>query len=680
MKKLFTLLVVLVCFHAGLSASTSQGLQNFLETKELKCADCAGKTQSFNHKIRLQLSDSLGFPVPGTEFWVTLKIIKEGPRVTIKVPVINFETGPTAGNPLEISSLLPGGYLYTADGFLPQDVRPNEIMNLSYLVASNNGASLPFSLAQSPATLPVPPVAYILQVTNAGALVVQCAGTFGNIIPPGPQILLPTEISYTVGRRERLCENIKLSTGKTNITKFTNPVAAGNGIRDSHVNDAFDGVVAWAWSDNSTVVDKTNGTTNLMVAIGRTDKEGKLKARKPIQLTDLPAEFAIFDTAVAINRTDKNNIIVSYSVIDNDSPPGSIPYRAVSFDGGKTWPENGPLNFQTGNPSRVGDVRGVASDKFGNIWYSATNLFDGSGHEIAQPVFAVSVDKGVTFEVVYTAPPPANIPNEIYDYPQYCFGGDGLGNYGLWFVADYVKLLSFDFIQTVGFIPIMGFDQFGSGETLILSSFINVNELSNVSASSDGRVWIQGSPITIYADSYIQPLGLLFKSPGPIDQNYAGVWQFGMVNGETLNYFVGNVISYPAVGYLNNSIQSIVYDEQRQALYALFVNQYPDYSQNMRIYFIISRDNGQTWSNPIDISTTKFANRGYQSMALDPVKGNLVFGWYDGRHDPTFESLEYFAAAIPAKKLDELVEQIPLSNPLYTLPSAALSTPSNRSP
>ena len=85
----------------------------------------------------------------------------------------------------------------------------------------------------------------------------------------------------------------------------------------------------------------------------------------------------------------------------------------------------------------------------------------------------------------------------------------------------------------------------------------------------------------------------------------------------------------------------------------------------MRLYFIISRDNGQTWSDPIDISTTDFANRGFQSMAFDPVTGNLVFGWYDGRNDPTFQSIQYFAAIMPAAQLDALVNKIPLSNPLY---------------
>ena len=65
---------------------------------------------------------------------------------------------------------------------------------------------------------------------------------------------------------------------------------------DTNVNDAFDNVVAWTWSDNSNIPDKTNNTTNVWVAIGKI-KNGKLKMRKPIQLSDLPPNLLIFDTA-----------------------------------------------------------------------------------------------------------------------------------------------------------------------------------------------------------------------------------------------------------------------------------------------------------------------------------------------------------------------------------------------
>ena len=35
--------------------------------------------QCFKHNIQLQLFDSFGLPVDGTQFWVALDIIKEGP-------------------------------------------------------------------------------------------------------------------------------------------------------------------------------------------------------------------------------------------------------------------------------------------------------------------------------------------------------------------------------------------------------------------------------------------------------------------------------------------------------------------------------------------------------------------------------------------------------------------------
>ncbi len=91
------------------------------------------------------------------------------------------------------------------------------------------------------------------------------------------------------------------------------------------------------------VSDKTNGTTNCMVAIGKVGKDGKLKVAKPIQLTDLPAGFGIFCTAAAINRADPSNIVVSYRLENSNFDPVERHLcRAVSFDGGASW--QGPFD------------------------------------------------------------------------------------------------------------------------------------------------------------------------------------------------------------------------------------------------------------------------------------------------------------------------------------------------
>ena len=91
-----------------------------------------------------------------------------------------------------------------------------------------------------------------------------------------------------------------MTDGFTNTTQFTGN-AANEGFRDSHVNAAFGGKMAWSWTDNSMVTDKTNGTMNAMVAMGKTDKHGKVHVSDPVQLTDFPANTLAWDTAVTIN-------------------------------------------------------------------------------------------------------------------------------------------------------------------------------------------------------------------------------------------------------------------------------------------------------------------------------------------------------------------------------------------
>lgn len=426
-------------------------------------------------------------------------------------------------------------------------------------------------------------------------------------------------------------------------------------------------------------------------------KDGKLKVRTPVQLTNLPIGFFLFDTAVTINRKDKNNIIVSYSIENSVSyvETGAIVTicRAVSFDGGKTWPApydgintlplNGATNLQPtgflfpGVAAGSGDTPGVRSDKYGNIWYGATNYFTPDFIEISQPFFMVSVDQGVTYQLVYTSPLPDSANGYFYDFPTYCFGGDGLGNYGIQWRVDYGTSFTGDYYFSTGFIPILGFNQFNPSAATFaqLQAFTNNLQEGSITASEDGRVWYFGyttgfGPSLMPGPmSSITSMRVVYKSPGPIDQNYAGPWDFNIANYTDQILQSGTDASYPGSSYFN-SIQTNIYDEKRQALYQTSIGHAPDLSQNMRLYFAISRDNGQTWSQPIDISNSSMGNRGFQSMALDTEKGDLYFGWYDGRDDPTYESVNYYGAVISAKTLDKLVNKIPLSDPIYTLPPA----------
>lgn len=650
------------------SRCDSKHLSSSYSSKE-KCKHTQGEW--FEHHIQLQLYDSLDVPVDGTQFWVTLKILKEGKKVSISLPTINFQIGPTSTE--DPYNPLPGGTIRTADGFLPKEFCPSDPVFRTFFGASSNGQSLPFSYTDP--VFPNPIAGYNLGITLGGGLVIQGAGTWGALIPPGPQVLMPTDISYLVEPIQKFAENFVLSKGASDITEFTGGPfgAAGSAYRDNHVNDAFDGVVAWTWTSNANIKDKANNTVNVFVRVGKF-KHGKLQLGKPIQLTDLPAGTYAWDTAVAINRTNKDNIVVSYATLNAPSTP----CRAVSFDGGKTWPAdlNGPTNIQPTGPSKAGDNRGVSADKFGNFWYSTTNYKNDDNQVINQPTFWISSDGGATFSVAFTAPLPINLGVDLYDFPQICFGGDGEGNYGLWYTVDYFSthVGSYtDITPVMGFIPITGLGSYGEGSFLFLDNLLNTQQVCNIIATDDGRVWTS-SYVNLLR--LIQPSVVRFKSPGPLDANYAGPWQVTMTNllaalqttGLPVVPPITTEISYPQFGYFN-SVQSFIYDEKRKALYLGFSQQVPDESQNMRTYFIISRNNGQSWSDPIYISTSNAGNRGFLSMALDNKTGDLVFGWLDGRNDPTFKKIEYFGAVLKAKKLDQLVNRIPLSNPLFAIPA-----------
>jgi hypothetical protein len=662
----------------------------------------------FTHKIQLFLGDAYGVRVPNTEFYIKLTIIKEGPKVTIQLPCINFETGqfandlyevnnPTAGPLVGIPNFLPppqnGGYLFTSKGFLPKELRPTDLINQSYFGPSNDGMNIPFNYTGIDLTTGkaagvdyVPPVpGFMIQVTREGGLIVQGLGTLGNIIPPGPHSLLPTTITYIIKPDTQLCKNVRISRGEINtaIYPFTPTVHRGaqDALRDLHANDAYDNVVAYAWSDNSNVPDRVNRSNimNVAVAIGKV-RHGKLQVKEPIFIHQ-EDNFA-WDTSIAINRTNSKNIVVSWGLIEFTTPPDSLavakPWRAVSFDGGVTWPINGLMNVQpTGTPSTFGDNAGVRADKYGNFWYLSSNRVTDAGFLINQPYVAISSDGGINWTRAYTLP----IPNvgDIYDFPTMTFGGDGLGNYGVHIIGDYFPLVlttaTYDGYPAHAFIPVTGLGTYKPGETIFLPQFTNNNFIADIAASDDGKVWTYGVCAGLGPANYPFPGSsynnnnhrMIYKSPGALTENYVGPWTVDNADLLSESLFIPTWSAQPIFGFFNGT-RTVLYDDKRKALYALTSIKSSDDTADSQIFLIISRNNGQTWSNPLKVATTDFANRGWQSMALDTVTNNLLIGWYDGRRYENLTGLNYFGAVIEAEMLDDLICEIPLSNPTYIVP------------
>lgn len=726
------------------------------------------KNKITDHRIKFQVFDAYDFPLDGTQFWVIFRILVEPYKINISIPSISFQTGAyspdnfyVTGGLFTPSQLLTGGKLRSIDGFLPPVARPNSSLPLSFPLASGNGQALPFAIFTDADQQPLPNSAYLLTINESGEVVIQSAGTFSNLIAPGSQNVLPTDISYLIQEPvKRKCKNQQLSRVPSNITEFTIPAYQNDGYRDTHVNDAFDGIESYTWT--STAGEPNTGNTlNTFVSVSNGSK-----TYGPTQLTKLPADVICINTASAIVRTKKNIVIASYGIADSSlTEKLQLPCRAISRDGGKTWPrpyvytrfigtisgntltvttvnygsinvgdiissylvdtpglsilpnttivafgtgtggvgtytlsgppqtvssstfvsgqiDNGPVQGVLSYVLRLGDCRGVLSDKYGNVFYSVTNRVAPTGDSIGQPVLSVSTDYGLTFTQLYLAPLTGffTLGVDNYDYPQLTFGGSGGSPnvYGIWLTYNYFPngqtTDGLDIFPVAAFVEIDGFGLFGPQQTSLLSNLENCQGDTSLSiaASSDGRVWTYSNNELLESFS---PSNILFKSPGAPNENWAGPFlAFDSTDYASQNvnaYFnitpvppVFAYTSYPVLGYFDGT-QSIIWDEVRQVLFLLAMKNSPSLSQNVILRLFFSPDNGLTWSAGFEISSSTCGNRGLQSMALDPVKGTLAICWYDGRNDPTRKLVDYFKTRISKSKLDKWVGNSPVSNPLF---------------
>ena len=126
-------------------------------------------------------------------------------------------------------------------------------------------------------------------------------GTFGNIIPPGPQILMPADITYIIKPKVKLCKNYIVDPGFTNTTQFTGPAA----------NVVFEiatsmmllimllpglGAVMQIFRIKQII------PSMFLLLLERLTKMERLQIGSPIQLSNFAPGFMALDTAVAINR------------------------------------------------------------------------------------------------------------------------------------------------------------------------------------------------------------------------------------------------------------------------------------------------------------------------------------------------------------------------------------------
>jgi hypothetical protein len=151
--------------------------------------------------------------------------------------------------------------------------------------------------------------------------------------------------------------------------------------------------------------------------------------------------------------------------------------------------------------------------------------------------------------------------------------------------------------------------------------------------------------------------------PDPVQSNWVGPFQV--------------TYRYNAMDKLAGITGSICYDDQNQALYHYtYEGRNSTVTPNSQrspadMYFIFSRDNGLTWSDPI-ILTNLQSFWTINSLKLDKASGNLNFSFYNQLNLDTSGSNYYntqrYALTIPATQLKGYISSTPIVNNRYTVP------------
>ena len=445
------------------------------------------------------------------------------------------------GNPIKIGDVISGTGVSVGTTIIAFSSGTGGVG--TYIVTPpQNFASTVLTVPFSNYSLPLPQYGYMVSIGPVGDIIIQAIGQFNNGITAGPQVVLPFEISYLSLKKPSL-KNYPLTGKSINVSQWPGGQygAAGSALRDLHVLDSYGGLIVIPWTTNENQPDQTLPISDVNVALCHKGKHGKLVVDSVTQLTDNatnPYNTYVFCTSAAINPTNPKNIVIGWGI--GNVP--TYPFRAVSFDGGLTWPYNGLVNIAPSGGGFAGDNRGVSFDKYGNCWYSTTNLVDQTGNQADQPTYWISPDGGITFYVAYTAPDIV-LPNDItYDTPQYCFGTNENGQYGIYWVADYFSYV--DIIPRVGFFPITGamsaastanFTGSISGTTLtvtsIISGSIQIGQVVNYN-NVDPTVYVDPTTtitgfLTGTGGVGTYTVSIAVSAPTPVETFYAGIIPVG---------------------------------------------------------------------------------------------------------------------------------------------------------
>jgi hypothetical protein len=329
------------------------------------------------------------------------------------------------------------------------------------------------------------------------------------------------------------------------------------------------------------------------------------------------------EEAIAVNPTNPNNIVVITNVGHAEAGLSAGMFKAVSFDGGKTWTTtlialggNDPLGDGCCDPS-------LSFDKYGNLFF--TYLYQ---VEDQVPV-ALSTDGGLTFHVI------ANISKA--DLPPKKAAGD---NRGLFRFVDQPTITA---AQNQVWVV------FNAGGPMVATG-ASVSGLGHVSAFNPVEV-VPGTNNCTYGDVAIGPSGQVMQACNLTESGQGGGKIFVNVDPDGVGpagfgdrvfvtqTHVGGFDFIPAQQDRSVDAEVGLAWDRTSGPHAgrvsmVYTREDPNESDNTDIFVRHSDDGGATWSAAVRVNDDHTTNSQFlPKISLDPTTGNIAVVWYDARND-----------------------------------------------
>ena len=328
------------------------------------------------------------------------------------------------------------------------------------------------------------------------------------------------------------------------------------------------------------------------------------------------------EEAVAVNPTNRNNIVVFTNVGHTEAGLTAGMFLAVSFDGGNTWARR-----LVGDNDNLGDAccdPSLSFDEYGNLFM--TYLYE---VENVVPI-ALSTDGGLTFNVIANVARPAKLNGSKRS-------GDGRG---LFRFVDQPTITA-----ARGEVWVM----FNAGGPMFATG-APVTGLGHVGSFLPGEA-VPGTNNCTYGDVTIGPSGevmqvcaLTESGQGGgklyinVDPDGVGPAPFGDRIFVTETHVGGFDFIPPQPDRSVDAEPGLAWDRtggpHHGRVYLVYTKEQSNESDDTDVYVRFSDDGGASWSPGVRVNDDATTNSQFlPKISLDPTSGKIAVIWYDSRRD-----------------------------------------------